>query len=303
MASKKGALMRTNLYVSASSPVNMAQAVFYEEDCITYDLEDSVALDSKDAARFLIYNTVRYRRPKDKYVIIRVNGLYSEFIEEDLEMAVRARPDAIRIPKVESAAEVHRVSTRIGEIEERIGLEVGTTELWCNIESYTGVLYAREIAKADPRIAAMAIGAEDLTASLGARRTKDGLEMFYTRNAILMACREAGVAAIDMVYSDLNDLEGLKRDVELAKTMGFDGKTAIHPRQLEIINAAFAPSEKEIRYAIRVLETLEEGKRQHKGVITLDGSMLDKPMELRARNTLRKARAAGMYAGEEWFDE
>ncbi|PWM24478.1 MAG: citrate lyase subunit beta, partial [Oscillospiraceae bacterium] len=240
------ALKRTNLYASASSPVNMAQAVFYEEDCIVYDLEDSVSLAEKDAARFLIYNTVRYHRPRDKYVIIRVNGLYSEFIDEDLQAAVRARPDAIRLPKVESAEEVRRISAQIAAIEKKAGIPVGSIRLWCNIESYLGVLYAREIAQADPRVEAMAIGAEDLTVSLSASRTKQGLEIFYARNAVLMACREAGIAAIDAVFSDINDLEGLQHDVALAKNLGFDGKTVVHPRQLAAVNAAFAPSEKEI---------------------------------------------------------
>ena len=297
------ALKRTNLYASASSPVNMAQAVFYEEDCIVYDLEDSVSLAEKDAARFLIYNTVRYHRPRDKYVIIRVNGLYSEFIDEDLQAAVRARPDAIRLPKVESAEEVRRISAQIAAIEKKAGIPVGSIRLWCNIESYLGVLYAREIAQADPRVEAMAIGAEDLTVSLSASRTKQGLEIFYARNAVLMACREAGIAAIDAVFSDINDLEGLQHDVALAKNLGFDGKTVVHPRQLAAINAAFAPSEKEIRYALRVLATLEEGRRQGKGVITLDGSMLDKPMELRALNTLRMARAAGNKVGGEYLND
>ncbi len=303
MTAKQNALMRTNLYASASSPVNMAQAVFYNEDCIVYDLEDSVAAAEKDAARFLIYNTVRHHRPRDKYVVIRVNGIYSEYIGEDLQAAVRARPDAIRIPKVESADEVRDISARMAEIEAKAGIEVGSIKLWCNIESYLGVLYAREIAQSDPRVVAMAIGAEDLTASMGAQRTKRGMEVFYTRNAILMACREAGIAAIDAVFSDINDLEGLREDVGLAKNLGFDGKTVVHPRQIDLVNSTFAPSEKEIRYALRVLATLEEGRRQHKGVITLDGSMLDKPMELRALTTLRQARAAGMKVGGEYLDD
>lgn len=287
-------LKRTSLYVSASSPVNLIQAGFYEEDCLVYDLEDSVSLLEKDSARFLIYNAVRYHKPADKYVVIRVNGIYSEFINEDLEAAVRARPDAIRIPKVEYAKEVQTISQKITDIELQAGIESGTTKIWCNIESYLGVLNAREIALSDKRVEAMALGAEDFTAGMGAVRTKAGLEIFYARNAVLLACREAGIDALDAVFSDINDLDGLKEDAALARNMGFDGKTVIHPRQVETVNACFAPGEKEVRYAIRVLETLEEGKRQGKGVITLDGSMLDKPMELRAKKVLLKARAAGM---------
>jgi len=292
--SKKDFLVRTSLYASASSPTNMAQAVFYDEDCIIYDLEDSVSAAEKDSARFLVYNTVKYHRPKDKHVQIRINGLYSEHFEADLQAAIRARPDALRIPKVEYADEVRTLSAKMAEIEKECGIEVGSIKLWCIAESYLGALNAREIAKADPRMEAIILGAEDFTTSMGAMRTKAGLEMFYARNMILMACREAGIFAIDMVFSDINDLEGLKEDAKLGRNLGFDGKTVVHPRQIATVNAAFAPSEKEVRYAKRVIATLEEGRRQHKGVITLDGSMLDKPIELRALATLRKARAAGM---------
>ncbi|MDO4582108.1 MAG: aldolase/citrate lyase family protein [Bacillota bacterium] len=293
----KTALKRTSLYVSGSSPVNMSQAIFYNEDCLVYDLEDSVPIAEKDAARFLVYNTVRYHRPKDKYVLIRVNGIYSEFLDDDLEAAVRARPDAIRIPKVESAAEVERIAKRITEIEQEAGIEVGSTKLWCNIESYPGVLNAEAIAKADERVEALALGAEDFTASMKATRTKPGWEIFYARNAVLMACRSAGVEALDAVFSDINDMEGLRADTTLTKNLGFDGKTVVHPRQIDIVNSYFTPSKKEINYALRVLAAVEEGKKLNKGAITLDGSMIDKPMELRALTTLAQAEAAGIKIG------
>ena len=290
----KDALKRTSLYASGASPVNLLQARFYNEDCLVYDLEDSVPLAEKDAARHLVYNLIKYQRPAGKYVIIRVNGIYSEYIDEDLEAAVRCRPDAIRIPKVEYAKEVKRIDERITEIEEAAGIEHGSIELWCNIESYLGVLNAQEIATASERVVALALGAEDFTASMRSTRTKAGAEIFYARNAVLMACRFAGVEAVDAVFSDINDIEGLKTDVALTKNLGFDGKTVVHPRQIDVVNAAFTPSAKEIRYAKRVLEAVEEGKREHKGAVTLDGGMIDKPMELRARTTLAQAKAAGI---------
>ncbi len=292
-------LKRTSLYVSGSSPANIIEAVFYNQDCIVYDLEDSVPTSEKDAARLIVYNALRHQRPAEKYVIIRVNGIYSEFIDEDLEAAVRARPDALRIPKVESAKEVQSISAKMAAIERQAGIEVGSIELWCNIESYLGILNALEIATADSRVVALALGAEDYTASMKAQRTKKGLEMFYARNALLMACRAAGVDAIDMVFSDINDLEGLREDVALARNLGFDGKTAIHPRQIDIINSYFTPSKKEIDYALRVLAAVEEGKRLNKGAVALDGSMIDKPVELRALTTIAQARAAGIKIGGE----
>ena len=290
-------LKRTSLYASGATPINMIQAAFYNEDCIVYDMEDSVPLAEKDSARLLIYNTVRYHRPANKYVMIRVNGIYSEYIDEDLEAAVRARPDAIRIPKVEYKEEAVRICQRISEIEKEAGLEVGKIEVWCNIESYLGMINAYEIATADPRIVALALGAEDFTASMKSTRTKAGLEIFYARNAILTACRQAGIEAIDAVFSDINDPEGLKEDTTLTRNLGFDGKTCVHPRQIDIVNSFFTPSAKEIKYALRVLEAVEEGKRLKKGAVTLDGSMIDKPMELRARTTLAQAEAAGIAIG------
>ena len=290
-------LKRTSLYASGATPINMIQAAFYNEDCIVYDMEDSVPLAEKDSARLLIYNTVRYHRPANKYVMIRVNGIYSEYIDEDLEAAVRAGPDAIRIPKVEYKEEAVRICQRITEIEKEAGLEVGKIEVWCNIESDLGMINAYEIATADPRIVALALGAEDFTASMKSTRTKAGLEIFYARNAILTACRQAGIEAIDAVFSDINDPEGLKEDTTLTRNLGFDGKTCVHPRQIDIVNSFFTPSAKEIKYALRVLEAVEEGKRLKKGAVTLDGSMIDKPMELRARTTLAQAEAAGIAIG------
>ena len=291
---RKPSLKRTSLYVSGTSPVNMIQAGFYNEDCMVFDMEDSVPLAEKDAARLLIYHMIREHRPAGKYIIIRVNGIYSEYIDEDLEAAVRAKPDAIRIPKVEYANEVKMIDEKITAIEKEAGIEEGSIELWCNIESYLGVLNAYEIASASPRVVALALGAEDFTASMKAQRTKGGQEIFYARNAVLMACRKAGVEAVDAVFSDINDLEGLKADTTLTKNLGFDGKTVVHPRQIDVVNAFFTPSAKEIKYAQRVLEAVEEGKRLKKGAVTLDGGMIDKPMELRAYTTLAQARAAGI---------
>lgn len=287
-------LMRTSLYAGGTSPVKIIQAGFYNEDCLVYDLEDSVSAGEKDAARFLVCNAIKYQRPKDKYIVVRVNGIYSRELDEDLEAVVRAQPDAIRIPKVEYASEVAGIDQKITAIETKAGLPLGKIKIWCNIESYLGVLNAREIAKASPRVAAMALGAEDFTASMSAQRTKPGWEIFYARNAILMACREAGISAQDAVFSDINDQEGLERDLEMTRTLGFDGKTCVHPRQIDAVNACFTPSLKEVRYAQRVLAALEEAARNHTGVCTLDGGMVDKPMELRARTTLAKARAAGI---------
>lgn len=289
------ALKRTSLYVGGTSPGKMLEARFYNEDCIVYDLEDSVPPSQKDAARFLVYHTVRWHRPPDKYVIVRVNGLYSPYLAEDLEAVVRSRPDAIRLPKVEHAGEVRRIDGQIAAIERTAGIPEGKIELWCNIESAVGAANAREIAAASPRVAALALGAEDYTASLGALRSRAGWEIFYARMQVLEACRLAGVSAQDAVFSDLEDMEGLEEDLRTTRGLGFDGKTVVHPRQIDAVNAAFTPTGKEVRQARRILEALEEGEGNSTGVVVVDGSMVDKPMELRARTVLDRARAAGIW--------
>lgn len=294
------ALKRTSLYVGGTSPRKMLEARFYNQDCVVYDLEDSVSAAEKDAARFLVYNIVRCQRPSDKYVLIRVNGLYSEYIEEDLEAAVRARPDAIRLPKVECAQEVKYIDRRITEIEQTAGIQVGKTEVWCGIESVLGAVNAREIACASKRVAALALGAEDYAANLGALRSKHGDEIFYARMQVLQACRIAGISAQDAVFSDFSDPAGLEEDLKTTRGLGFDGKTVIHPSQIDQVNAAFTPTQKEIHRALRIIRALEEGTQNHTGVVALDGSMIDKPVEIRARNILSRARAAGILVGGEF---
>ncbi len=294
MAERQIFLKRTGLYASGSNPINMIQAVFYNEDMLIYDLEDSVPPSEKDAARLLIYRMLKSHRPSDKYICVRVNGLYSEYLEEDLQATVRMNPHCIRLPKVEYAQEVEDISRRIGEIEAAVGLEVGKIQLICNIESYLGVLNAEKIAKSDSRVVALAVSAEDLTASMRAQRTREGLEVFYARNVVLMACRAAGIDALDIVFSDINDEEGLRADTLLGKNLGFDGKTLIHPRQIDVVNSYFTPTKKEIRHALLVIDAIERGKAEGKGAVSLDGSMIDRPIELRARTTLAQAEAAGI---------
>lgn len=283
--------------MGGGSPSQMLEARFSNADCIVYDLEDSVSQAEKDAARLLVYRAVRFHRPPGKYVIIRVNGLYSPELNEDLEASVRVKPDAIRLPKVECAEDVRRIDAHIAEIESVAGIPLGTIELWCNIESALGVANAREIATASPRVSALALGAEDYTASMGAIRSKTGWEILYARMRVLEACRLAGISAQDAVFSDINDLEGLQRDLEMARGLGFDGKTVIHPCQIDLVNRAFTPSQKEILQAKRVLAALEEGAHNHTGVVVLDGSMVDKPMEKRAKDILARAAAAGIQIG------
>lgn len=268
-------LMRTSMYAGGTSPVKMIQAGFYNEDCLVYDLEDSVSAGEKDAARFLVYNAVKYQRPKDKYILIRVNGIYSKELDEDLEAAMRAQPDAIRIPKVEYAEEVQRIDAKMTAIEEKAGLPIGGVKLWCNIESYLGVIHAQRL---PPRVRASRQwrSARRILPPACPRSAQARLgDLLRAPTRSLWPGRAAGISAQDAVFSDINDAEGLQKDLEMTRTLGFDGKTCVHPRQIDTVNACFTPSAKEIRNAQRVLEALEEAARNHTGVCVLDGGMVE----------------------------
>lgn len=281
--------LRSNLYVGGTSPSKLLEARFYPADCIVYDLEDSVPNDDKDEARFLVSYVIRFLRSPEKYSVVRVNGIHSELIEEDLKAMVAAMPDAIRIPKVESAGEVEELDKKITVLEEEYGITPGSTSLILNIESVRGAANAIEIALASKRTVAMALGAEDYTLSLGARRTKEGTEIMRARFQVLEACRVAGIAAMDAVFADFEDEEGLKKDLEITRNLGFDGKTLIHPKQISAVNEALMPGQKEIDYSIAVIKALEEAQKSHSFTAKIGGDMIDKPMELRAKRVLKVA--------------
>lgn len=295
----KERLRRSLLYVSGSKPGSIPQAPFYKPDCIIYDLEDSVPLAEKDAARFLIFNTLKKKRPANIEIIVRVNAMDTPFGALDLEAIVRAKPDIIRFPKIETPEDVVIADKYISKVEEEAGIEVGSTRIIAGMETHTGVLYSREIALASQRIVAISIGGEDFTASMRTTRSVDGLEMFYARNAILLAARAAGVQAIDTVFSDINNTEGLIEDTRLIKKLGFDGKYLIHPRQVEPVNNVFTPNEKEIQNAIRILHALEEANKKNLGVVALDGKMIDAPVVERAKRVIAMAKASGVISGGE----
>jgi citrate lyase subunit beta/citryl-CoA lyase len=188
----------------------------------------------------------------------------------------------------------------IVKIEQEAGMTPGTVKLMAAVESPMGIINAMEIATASPRLIAMAIGAEDYVTNMHTRRYPDGAELAAARGNLLIACRAAGIYALDTVYSDINNDEGFLNEVKLIHQMGFDGKSCIHPRQIEPVHRIFTPNEKEIDYAIRTFDAIDEAERKHSGVIALDGKMIDEPMVERARRVIRLAAAAGVIDGGEF---
>ncbi len=280
---------RSLLYVPGNSPNLVQNAAIFGPDVVMLDLEDSVPLDQKDAARALVFEALKRLDFSGVEVLVRVNGLDTPFAEADLEAAVRGGADGVRLPKAEDGDVVKRCDELLGELEYEHGREVGGTSMVVSIESARAVMNAYEIASASPRVVAVALGAEDFTADVGAERTRGGEELEYARGAILVAAKAAGVQAIDTIYPDVDDEEGLIEETRLVKRLGFDGKSLISPRQIEAVHRVFAPSESEIAWARRVFEAFEEARGRGLGVVSLDGRMIDRPVVERARRVLALA--------------
>ncbi len=281
-----GRLRRTMLYVPGNHPGMIRDAHIYGSDAIMFDLEDSVSIKEKDAARQLVYHSLKTIDYGCTEVVVRVNGLNTPYGGADFEAMVRAKPDAIRLPKTETPEDVKEADALISRIEEQIGMVQGTIKLMAAVESALGVINAYGIATASKRLIGIAIGAEDFVTDLKTSRSAEGIELLTARSQILFAARAAGIDALDTVFSDVNDEEGFAREVRLIKQMGFDGKSIVNPRQIEIVHKLFAPSEEEVRKSVRIIEAIGEAEEKGSGVISLDGRMIDKPIVERARRVL-----------------
>ncbi|MDR0624205.1 MAG: HpcH/HpaI aldolase/citrate lyase family protein [Treponema sp.] len=292
-------LRRTMLYVPGNNAGMVRDAGIYKADCIMFDLEDSVSINEKDSARFLVFQALTSLSYPGKELVVRINDPRSQTGKDDLEAIVRTQKAVIRLPKTENADDVIYCASLIESIEKHMGIEIGSTRMMAAIESAGGVLNAKEIALASRRLVGIAIGAEDYVTDLKTTRSPDGIELLFGRSMVLLAARAAGIDAIDTVYSDVNDEAGLRKETVLIRQLGFDGKSIINPRQIKIVHEVFTPSEKEIKNALAVLEAILEAERRGSGVISLNGKMVDKPVVTRAENILSLARAAGVISGDE----
>jgi len=255
------------------------------------DLEDAVSPDQKDAARILVRNAIKAIGFDNVELTVRINSLDTPYWKDDLEEIVPLSPDLIMPTKVNSVADVLTLDAAIAGIEKKSGLDTGTVKLIPLIETAQGLENAAAIAAACPRVAAIFLGAEDLTADLRCPRTKEGTEIFYARSRMVSAARAAGVDVYDTPFTDVNDDEGIVRDAQFARSMGFTGKACISPRHVRAVNEAFSPTQKEIDYAYEVLEAIRQAKEQGRGAISLHGKMIDKPIVLRAEQTIAMAEA------------
>jgi citrate lyase subunit beta / citryl-CoA lyase len=288
-------LRRTMLYVPGNNPGMIRDVHIYGSDAIMFDLEDSVSLKEKDAARMLVYYSLKTFDYGAVEKVVRINGLNTPFGKDDIEAIVRAKPDTIRLPKTETAEDVIAVDELITKIEKTIGMENGTIKMMAAVESALGVLNAFKIATASKRLTGIALGAEDFVTDLKTTRSPDGIELLMARSQILLAARAAGIDALDTIFPNVNDEEGFAKEVRLIKQLGFDGKSIINPRQIGIVNQIFNPTEDEIKKSIQIIEASKEAERKGSGVISLDGKMIDKPIVDRARRVLDLAEATKVY--------
>lgn len=279
-------LRRTMLYVPGSKPGMIKDIYIYQPDSIMFDLEDSVSLTEKDAARFLVSEALKQVDYQGIETVVRINGLDTEFGLEDLELIVQAKPGVIRLPKTEKAEDVWEVEKIIENLEDKYNIDKGNIKMMAAVESALGVLNASEIAKSSKRLIGIAIGAEDYVTNIKTERSPEGVELLFARSQILNAARAYNIAALDTVYSDVDNMEGFRKEVEHIKQLGFDGKSIINPKQIEIVHEVYNPKVEEVEKALEIWDTMQKAKEEGQGVVSIRGKMIDKPIIERAKRIL-----------------
>ena len=261
-------------------------------DAIIMDIEDGTAINRKQAARDTIRHalaSVDFGRTER---LVRVNAPDTGWTQDDLIQTIEGCPDGYVLPKVESPETVRAISQQIAAVEQARGWAPGGIRLLAMIETARGVMNIREIAEADPRVDALLLGSEDLAGDLGAVRTADGWEVFYARSAVVTAAAANGLQAIDGVFVDLHDLEGLRAECRKVLQMGYTGKSAIHPRQVPVIQEVLTPSPEEVMRARKLIEAFEANQQAGAGAFAYEGKMVDMPMLRAAQKVLARAAKA-----------
>ncbi|MBR6792983.1 MAG: CoA ester lyase [Clostridia bacterium] len=290
-------MRRSMLFLPGNNPNMLINGNCLGADAVIFDLEDAVSPAEKDAARILVRNTMRYMDFRGCEIIVRINSVDTPYWQADLDAVLPYKPDLILLPKVGLPADALTVDAYMTELEQKLGLELNTVGLMPLIETALGVENSYAIASSCERVQALFLGAEDLTADLQCKRTKEGREIEYARTRLVVAARAAGVEVYDTPFTDVNDDEGIEADAALAKALGFTGKASISPRHVEVINRVFSPSQKDIDYAYEVMDAIRLAKEQGKGAIALHGKMIDAPIVARAERTIAMAEALGLERG------
>lgn len=272
-------LFRSVLYIPASKVRALDKARGLATDAIIFDLEDAVAPDEKAAARETLAAELKAGGYGHRARIVRINGLDTEWGADDARAVAAMECDAVLLPKVDGRADI-----------EALAALVPGLPIWCMIETPRGVLNALEIADC-PEVAGFVMGTNDLAKEIGCDTGGDRMPMLAALQTCLMAARAAGIVCVDGVYNAFKDDAGLEAECEQGRDMGFDGKTLIHPAQVAIANAAFAPSQAEIELARRQIDAFEAAEREGQGVAVVDGSIVENLHAATARHILARAEA------------
>ncbi len=284
---------RALLYVPGSDERKIQKAATLNADSVCLDLEDGVALNRKAEARVMVARMLRELNFGRSERLARINAIGSGLEADDLAVVLPAHPDGIIVPKVAGAEQVRWVNAQIAEFEKARGWELRGIRMLAMIETARGILNLAEIASEDPRLDALVFGAEDFAADIGAIRTREGMEVFYARSAVVTMAGAFEIQAIDLLDTDFRDLERLREEARQGAQLGFAGKQIIHPNQIEPVQEAFTPTDSAIAEAQRVVQAAEENQARGAGAFALDGKMVDMPLIKAAARVLTRARAAG----------
>lgn len=296
---KKEQFRFSRLYLPGNTPSLMINAGIHKPNGLILDLEDAVAYDKKHEAKFLVRNALRNLNFYGAEKMVRINQVPKGL--DDLDFIVPHGVNLIIVPKCESADHVHQINEKISKIKTDKKL---TGDIWLMpiIESALGVIKSFEVATAADNVVALAIGLEDYTADLGTKRTNEATESFFARTQLVNSCKAAGIQAIDSVFSDIADMEALKKNVLTSKSLGFDGMGCIHPRQIRVIHENFAPDKADIEKAKKIVNAFIEATERGLGVVSLGTKMIDPPVVKRAQKIINLAVSLGLIVSD-WREE
>ena len=298
MNPEKKRLRRSMMFLNAQKPGLIKDPYIYKPDSIMLDLEDAVAENQKDAARFSLYHALKEINYHGCERVVRINALDTPYWKEDIRCAVAGGCDSLRIPKTERAEDVKLVEEAVAAAEKEFDIPEGRTLIMAAIESARGVMKVLDICESSERLFGIALSGGDYTKDLQTHITGTGVELMGARQQMIIAARAAGVQCFDTVYTNLDDMEGFRKEVESIHLMGFDGKSIINPRQISIVHEIFTPTLKDIIFAEKVVKEINDKKAKGIGVFTVDGKMIDIAFYDGAIRTIYMAKASGVYKGD-----
>lgn len=294
---QKKRLRRSMMFLNCQKPGLIRDPYIYKPDSIILDLEDAVAENQKDAARYSLYHALREIDYRDVERVVRINGLDTPHWKEDIRVCVAGGADTIRIAKTESARDVHVIEEHVLAAERELGRPEGSTLLMAALESCSGVLNVLDICRSSERLIGVALSGGDYTRDLQTAISGTGVELQGARQQIIIAARAAGVQCWDTVFTDLDAMDTFEAEVRMIRMMGYDGKSLVNPRQIEVVHRIFTPGRKEILFAEKVVREIDKKRARGIGVFTVDGKMIDIAFYDGALRTLDLARASGVYDG------